>query len=303
LQALDENVRATYKQIGKYAHLGKETAQYRVKRLEEEGCISGYWTHVRRGSPLFVYKILLKNRGMSKDALEHFSKYLSEQKVVSWFASCQGYWNFLVTVSSSNDSEIAEFAHTLFTLYSKHFCDIQLLKSFSAIVFPEKYLYHKIPLRSFRDNFFQGKFSLDSKNIAILEHLSTNPRISFVDLSKKINLTPEAISLRFRKLIKQGNILFMKPRIRHERLGLSYTHLFLRFSDGEQVSPAISYLSSCRECVFVMEHIGKYQLHAELVCPPEKIANILNSFMNRFSLHIQEYDLCRIQEEFKLQLS
>jgi len=46
LYELDLNCRQSNAQIGKKVGLSKEVVKYRIKRMEEEGIISGYWTEI-----------------------------------------------------------------------------------------------------------------------------------------------------------------------------------------------------------------------------------------------------------------
>ena len=61
LQQLDLNLRVSYSQIGRKTRLSKETVQYRIKQLEKNKFITGYWAMPSIKNNFSVYKILLKN--------------------------------------------------------------------------------------------------------------------------------------------------------------------------------------------------------------------------------------------------
>ena len=46
LYHLDLNCRQSNTQIGKKAGLSRQVVEYRIKRMEEEGIIKGYWTNI-----------------------------------------------------------------------------------------------------------------------------------------------------------------------------------------------------------------------------------------------------------------
>jgi len=46
LYHLDLNCRQSYSQIGKKVGLSKKVVEYRVKRMEKEKIITGYWTNI-----------------------------------------------------------------------------------------------------------------------------------------------------------------------------------------------------------------------------------------------------------------
>ena len=64
LYQLDRNCRQSNTQIGKKVGLSKQVVDYRIKRMEEEGIITGYWTDIdsyRFGYQVFRYLIIFQN--------------------------------------------------------------------------------------------------------------------------------------------------------------------------------------------------------------------------------------------------
>lgn len=301
LQALDQNPRMSYTQISKYAKLSKETVQYRYNRLLSEDILKGFWMVPKINSGIQAYKVLLKSKGVSTESFEKIKKFLLSSEVVSWMAICNGYWNIHLTLFSSNDSEISGLLKKLFTTFSSFFVDIQFHKSLAIHSFHEKYLYDKAVSECYRGSFLDPANSIDEVDKKILNLISLNARASFTEIGRELDLTPEAILMRFKKV--KNYIGMLKPRINHAKIGMGYYHLWIKLSDGNILSQIISYCASDKHSVFVMEHVGKYHLHIEVVCEEVFIDTYLSKLMNKFEGAISEYDLCKIVAELKIRVN
>jgi len=301
LQALDENARMSYTKIGKYARISKETAQYRYNRLISEGILTGFWMVPKLDSGINAYKVLLKSKGISNESFEKIKEFLINSSVVSWIGICNGYWNIHLTLLSGKDYEILNFLKELFTTFSSFFVDIQFHKSLSVYAFHEKYLYDKINYEYYYGSFLDPVIPIDEINKKILDLISSNARISFTEIGKKLKLTPEAILTRFKKI--KDYIGVLKPRINHSKLGLSYYHLWLKLSNGNLIKDIISHCAKDKYSIFVMEHVGKYHLHIEIACEENQIDNYISELMQKYEKFISEYDLCKVVSELKIRIN
>ena len=301
LRALDVNPRMSYTQIGKYSKLSKETVQYRYKRLTSEGILKGFWMVPKINSGINAYKVLLKSKGLSNESFERIKNFLLDSKVVSWMAVCNGYWNIHLTLLSSKDAETSKLLKELFTTFSSFFVDIQFHKSVAVHAFHEKYLYDKVNSEYYYGSFLDKPIEIGEIDNKILDLISLDARIRFTDIGTKVHLTPEAILARFKKV--KSNIGMLKPRIDHSKLGLSYYHLWLRLADGKLIKDVVSYCARDKYSVFIMEHLGKYHLHIEIVCGEKYIDNYISDLMQKFEKDVLEYDLCKIVSELKIRVN
>ena len=108
LRVLDKDVRASYSEIGRKTRLSKEVVQYRIKKLEDEKIITGYWAIINQRYAS-VYKVLIKNRSLSGEKKQEFIQFASKHKIVSWFAETEGNWDFIMTITSRTDEDFIEF--------------------------------------------------------------------------------------------------------------------------------------------------------------------------------------------------
>ncbi len=80
LYYLDLNCRQSNAQIGKKVGLSKQVVDYRIKRMEEEGIITGYWTLIdsyRFGYEVYRYYLILQNASseIKEQMISHIVNY------------------------------------------------------------------------------------------------------------------------------------------------------------------------------------------------------------------------------------
>lgn len=300
LQALDQDVRSSYAKIGKYAGISKETAQYRLKQLEKNNIITGYWTLPRLGSETSTYKLLIKNKSLGVTNKNTFLGFIKNNPVVAWAATTRGNWDYIITCMNKQDSKIVEFMDNLQSLFGKYFSELHILKTHAYTSLNEKYLYEEPKIIIKEQSMLEELPPLDERDQQILKLISENARISFIDIAKELKVTGETISNRFKKVLKSCTAL--KPRINIKKLGLNYYHLFISLTDYSKKDKIKNYFNQNPNCIFMMDHLGKYHLHAELVSKEEDVQTLLDQFSEFFSQELDSYELCEIVKEHLIEV-
>ncbi|MBN2052747.1 Lrp/AsnC family transcriptional regulator [Candidatus Woesearchaeota archaeon] len=298
LQQLDLNVRASCNQIGKKTRLSKEVVQYRIKQLEKNQVITGYWSVPSIKNNTSVYKLLIKNKSLGIVQRKEFIAFITSQKATSWAATTEGQWDFVITSFVQKETDFYEFLNKLLLRFGKYFSEKNILRSVSAIILNEKYLHpdNKHIIKQ-ENNFLNEEKEKDDVDSEIIKALSENSRSTFTEIGKKVGLTSEAISYRYKQIMKKKLITSMKVRINHEKLGLNYYHLFLSLNDYKGKNEIKNYYIMHPNCVFIMEHMGFYDLHLELVVSENDVQKIIEDLSERFGNEISRYELIKIRKE------
>ncbi len=297
LQALDQDVRSSFSKIGKYARISKEVAQYRVKQLQKRGIITNFWAIPRIGTGNRVYKLLLKNRSLSSDKKKEFIDFCVGNKAVSWFAQTEGNWDFVVSSYVRDDTTFSEFAISLLDRFGSYFKEKQIVKATGLILLNEKYLYDTPIAKVTEDSFLKPIEKIDSRDQAIIRMLANNARASFTYMAKELGITAEAVRARFKTIMQRKLIIGMNPRISHEKIGLQYYHLFISIRNYGARDTLLKFYQQHPKCVFLMKHIGCYDLHLELVMKHDEVESVIDELALRFGSDIESYELLRIQKE------
>ena len=85
----------------------------------------------------------------------------------------------------------------------------------------------KVRHREFSTSTIQGKIILDEKDKKIMTYLAQNCRLSLLELSGKVNMSPNGVKHKIKLLEKKGIIIGYKTKINYEKLGFLHFRVFL----------------------------------------------------------------------------
>lgn len=303
LKELDKNSRQSLTQIGKKTRINKETVNYTIKKLEKEGVIRGYFSlidYFKLG--LNIFKLLIRYGDIGIKEEKEISKWISQNPEVIWAGETQGKWDLIMTIRGKSLEKIYHLLNEFNTKFSKHTQERQLLIAHELKWLNEKYLYNNkkeyFANISKRDD---EKIKVDDKDEKIIEILEQNGRKPTVEIAQEIKLTAEATSRRIKNLIKKRIISRFKLRISHEKLNKNYNHVFISLKDFSKIGEMVSYYENSKNCVFIMEYYGNYDLHLELVTGSQKeLRETITELREKFGNIISDYQVISIIKEHKL---
>jgi Lrp/AsnC family leucine-responsive transcriptional regulator len=276
---------------------------YRINRLEKEGIISGYY--VVPNIPklgLVGYKVLLKYQNLSKENEEAMIKFLEEAKEVGWIVKTEGSYDLMFIVWTKNEITFDDFWTSFLNNYGRYFYEKEVLILIENHICRKEYLIedkNKIVQEVFhRGEALNECNKIDSK---IIYELSKNSRISVLELSRKIGLTPEGISYRIKQLLNKGIILTFRPKIDLEKIGYSYYNVLIRIKDFSIMPKLFSYARNNKNITYYVKYIGKYSVGLDIEIDSQQgFRKILEDIRALFGEYIINYDFVRIINEVKI---
>ncbi|MCK4650382.1 AsnC family transcriptional regulator [Candidatus Pacearchaeota archaeon] len=303
LRELDINPRISFTQLGKATRVSKEVAQYRFKQLIKEKIITGFFAFVSTSKLGYqTNKILIKFKSVDKKTQDEIINAIQNSKIVAWAALCEGTWDLILTTISPSSKEFIKFYSDFFKRFGKEFNKKELLLPINNLIFNDKYLFDGKLNYNINLEFHLEKEKIDDIDKKILTELSLNSRIKFTEIAKKLSLTSWAITQRYRKLIKKEIILLLKPRIDFRKLGYSYYHLFIELNDEEIKKRMTLYYTQHKNCIMLMNHIGKYSMHLEFIVEHAKMNKIILDLREKFGKKIIAYEPLLIVKEYTMNL-
>src|SRR3989338_4309993 len=97
LEQLDLNARQSNSQIAKKVRLSKDVVNYRIKQLEKNGIIKGYYSVLDIAKLGYVtYKLMLTFQNTTSEIEKEIIDYFIKSPHVGWLVSCDGYYNLMV---------------------------------------------------------------------------------------------------------------------------------------------------------------------------------------------------------------
>jgi len=210
IHELDINSRQPNSKIAKTLGISKQVVGFRIQKLLKEKVISFFYPIVDISKLGFtVHKNFLRLQNIDRKKEEQLIKFLINHPNVVWVASCDGKFDLAFGTWAKDVIFLDKTITELNLKFSKYLSERQVATIIKGEYFIRDYLVSKSLINSNRESFFgaiPSPVNIDKNDWAILFSLSINSRISDVDLSKKINLSADAIAKRIRKLEKIGVI-------------------------------------------------------------------------------------------------
>jgi len=302
LKELDKNSRQSNTQIAKKVKLGKDTVNYRIKKLEEKGILRKYFpliNYFKLGKQVIKFLIKFNNLGGKEE--KEIANFFQKEKDVVWLARTEGNYDLIVTLRITNLKEIYQILKKLKKQFPTNIKENKILLSPEFEFLNEKYLYSKNETKYLVKSMVEDKIiNIDEKDKKILIEIENNARTPIIKIAEKIKLTPEATLVRIKKLKKQEIIQHYKIRIDFEKLNYNYHHIFISIKDYSKIEQIKKYYQESEYCTFIMFYEGEYDLHLEWVTKSGEFRRRVNELREKFGEAISDYQSLTIFKEYKI---
>lgn len=285
--------------IAKKVRLSREVVEYRIKRLQKQGIIKKFQTLINVDLLGFrSYNVFLLMENFNEEKETEITNYLKNHPAVRWMISCFGKWDIFFRITVKDRQQFDE----IFSEISEHL-DIRSFEVITNVkklkaVNPFELFVENTPSKTTKYKQFQ---KLTEKDLLILKEISNNSRISLIDLSKKISLTPEATKYNIKKLESQGVITGYTCLIDLEKLNYSwYVLLFsLKQMNKDEESALKSLLKFNKKVWFADKNIGRWNLLLELIASDTKdFHKSLIELRNKLGTKLNSFELLLVSKEF-----
>jgi len=291
---LDFNARIPLTQLAKKIGISKQVAKYRLENLQKKKIIQGFYTDINSSKLDFeIYLTYFKFQNFSSQTEKEFIKHISGQESIGVNASTNGKWDYCIGIWAHNVVDFKKKYERVMNKYEKYVKE-------KSIMIETDFYYYK-PRRILNKNLrFQIKMSediteykLDETDKKILSELSKNSRISLVDLSTKIRLTPNGINQRIKSLEKKGIILSYRIMINYSALNFLHYRIFLHLEDltKETKNKLINFLGNQKEIISTTETIGFCDLEVRAILENiQEFYDLIEKIRTEFPTLIKNYD-------------
>ena len=299
---LDLNARQSNTRIAHKVGLSKDVVNYRIKKLEEQKIIKGYY------SPINFYKIgylgirvylKLVNTTPAKeneiiDYIVNDDKTFYAMKIDGPFDIGFGTWvkdiyefeSFYSTFKKEFKKYIGKDQISLFTKVT-HFHRAYILDKQSDETVPEC---------------IGGKETekIDNIDIALLKLIAKNSRISAVDMATKLKIPLTTIAFRIKKLEQKKIIEGYRFIFDFEKLGYEYYKVDIVLDETSRLNQFITYAHAHPNIVYIDQTIGASDFEFDLeVRNKKEFLKIIEELRQRFP-EIREWSYFTAREFKKL---
>jgi len=305
LYELDLNCRQSNTQIGKKVGLKKDVVNYRIKKMEEDKVIKGYFTAIDTFKLGFnVYRIYLNFQDISveekKELIKEFVDYKNswavysitgpiDLGVVSWVNNVYDFYNFLNKILDNHGKYIAEknlSIHVGGEEYEKSYLLPTDYQNKNRVKFTLKCTGEKV--------------EIDELDYNLLNMLVENARMPLIDLADKVKTTSQTVQYRLKNLIKMELITGFRVNVDESILGLQYFDVRINLTDHSFRKKLIEYLSNTPYLKCINNSFGYADLELELILENmDRLIETMDGLQEKFPRVIRNYHLLKTKETFK----
>ena len=247
LYQLDLNCRQSNAQIGKKVGLSKQVVDYRIKRMEEEGTITGYWTAINTYKlGYYVFRIYINLIDVSAKI---------KTDIIQYFVKNENAWA-VITSKGPVDLDVILWVKDVYAFnrywintlqrFGNYFSKSTISILTHVTSCKKTYLLDGEGTSSGRE-FYQTSCEgdpvvIDALDYRILDKLALNARTPLLDLAKKINCSPQTVNYRIKHLMQKDIIQAFRISINPAKLGLQGCAVDLFLKDQTMRRQILEYI-------------------------------------------------------------
>ncbi|MCF7872509.1 Lrp/AsnC family transcriptional regulator [Candidatus Woesearchaeota archaeon] len=304
LYLLSHNARYGCNSIAKSLKISREVVAYRIKRMEEENFLEGFFSLIdvsKMGYQMHMLYLKLYNTSKYDEILRE----LDNNSHVTRLKELAGSYDLQLIVSSKNIHKTDEIIDDILGKFGDKIKDYIVLR-----IVEENYMgldlllteeeRKLVKIKESKGSSFQKEFEereadnktieIDKKDNQILNIIHLDARASIKEISEKINLAPISVENRLKKLIKQGVIKSMYPLFNIGQLGYQWYKVLFQVKNINKIQ-FLEYLKQHDNVLWYMKLIGKWNYQFSVFAKGNaEFHKILDDIRNTFSDNIISYD-------------
>ncbi len=266
LRELFNNARASYSSIAKKVRLSEESVNYRIKRMLDQGLVTGFNTIIDVKKIGFqIYFVYLKLRNIGMDFENKIIEYLKNDNNTAWIVKCLGSYDFIIKVFAKNIDDLNFIVKNIESKFSNHIDSffIDTLIEEKAIPFSFLYQTKETEFYSIKS---ESNIKMDNTDIKILKTLANNARLSTTDLANNLKISRELIKYRLKKLEENKIITKYRPDVWPKKIGYNWYFLIFKigFIDKETQRKLQSYIVNHPNVTYFYKTIGSSDIQVEV---------------------------------------
>lgn len=299
LSILDWNARMPITQIAKQVQLNKDVVRYRMKNLEEQGVIKRYYSLIdinKLGYMTFrgYFSFINFNSSVKDELISYLDNNFNagiifsrdgeyDLGIISWEKSVYGFQQKLAKLKQEFGDYFENVEFTIFTEFN-HYSLTDFNENFSKEI-------------SLSDS---NQISLKSDDKKILEIISSNSRISSVELSERLGISQTTILYKIRVMENKEIIKAYRTEIDYSKLGYENYFLEIYLHKQKDLSKIKEYAKNNKNTIYSV--LGIFGADIELECEfknRQELHEFINEIKDNFS-SIKKVKYCSTLNYFKM---
>jgi len=293
LYELDKNSAISLPELSKKLKRSKQFVLYRMKKLEEEGIITGYHAIIDMSKlGYFTFRVYFKFQQMTKDEGKKFVEHVREKLTQVWtITSMHGKWDYALFLGVKKISEFHIIWNDIMLIYKKN------IKNYNVAVYAPIYNFNRkffldITTESIQRVYGAGeKEEIDEIDFKIIEEYANNVRQSSLEMAKKLKISPDTVRNRIKNLEKKEIIVGYKLGLNLEKLDYVSYRVDLQLTSTERNKELFEYCKQHKNIYQINKSIGGADFEIEVIVKNlNHLIDLIDELKTKFKNVINDVD-------------
>lgn len=263
LYEISENADEPRNKIAKRLRCSREVVDYRLKKLQKDGIITGYQARINISNFIYGgYIFLVQSSGLNSKSEEKVMNKLKANKKVHYMGKLGGEYDFIVGFTIKKLSELSETINEINSAFGKNKSNQTLLTmvqenkdSFKTIFSKNDELNGIVSMPSIEE-----KLKIDEIDKKILISLGKNSNIPSWEMAEKVKISDVAVRKRMENLIKRKIILDFRTMIDLTKLNYQPYFLLIKTNsvNEKMEEEMIKFSKTDKNTTYSMKVAGRY---------------------------------------------
>jgi len=302
LYELDKNSRQSNSEIGKKIRLNKNTVNYKIKKLESEKVILGYYAVIDNSKlGYFSFRSYLKFFNTTPEQEEQIINWLKNDKRIGVVARIETIYDFVLMIWVKDVYEFDKFWFEFKKKFRKHIWNERVDVFPSVYNFRRKYLFDDKTPQTY-DFVGENKYvEHDELDLKILRLLAKNARMPLIEIAEKLKTPERTIAFRIKQLEKKKIIQGYRININLAKIGYEYFKVNIILNDFEKYDKLFHFANNHPNIIYYDKTLSDYDFEIDIEIENQaKLLELLSEIKSKF--HIRNIEILSFKEYYKLEL-
>lgn len=300
---LDKNSRQSNSEIAKKVGLNKNTVNYKINRMTQEGVIKGYYSVIDSSKlGYFSIRIYLKFFNTNQEDEKKMIEWLNNQKIVGVLAKIETIYDLVIMCWVKNIYEFEDFLQEFKKKFRKHFWQEKVHIFSKVLHFKRKYLLSQKKEYDEEPETIGGKeiSDFDELDLKILRLLAKNARMPLIDISSKLKTPERTIAFRIKQLEKKKIIQGYRINLELQKIGFEYYKLNFILNDFSKYEELENFCKIHENVIYIDKTLEELDFEIDVeIKNKQELLKLISEIKEKFS--VRNVDILEFKEYIKLE--
>mgnify|MGYP001573032634 CR=1 FL=1 len=262
LYEISENARDSRNVLARRVGVSREVLDYRIKKLKEEGIITGFQARISISNFVYGgYILLIQSLDLTKESEDKILKKIENNGNTQYIGRLGGGYDFIIGFTVKDLFGLSDYVNFINSVFSNHKSKL----TFLTMVKEFKDSFKNIFSESEQTNdfvsmsFVKEKLEIDSIDKKILQAFGKDCSVPSWGIAEKCKITEVAIRKRIKKLIDKKIILGFRTMLNLTKLGYEPNFIFIKLNikDKESEKSLVDFFKKNKNITYATKLIGE----------------------------------------------